>query len=142
MPENKIQPTDASVSAFLASVAPERRRADAAALDTLFQEATGWRPVMWGPSMIGYGAYRYKTRDGVERRYMATGFSPRKTALSVYILPGYTDHGAILGRLGKHKTGRSCVYVNKLADVDLAVLGELVQAGVADLNRRYEVVGS
>ena len=108
-------------------------------LAALFQEVTRFAPQMWGPSIVGYGRYHYTYESGRQGDFLATGFSPRKAAFSIYILPGYTDFGPILDRLGKHKTGKSCLYVNKLADIDLAVLGELIRAGLADLARRWPV---
>jgi len=140
MTQNKTMPTGKSVSAFLADVEPDRRRADGQALDALFRDVTGFEPVMWGPSIVGYGRYRYTYASGREGEFLATGFSPRKASLSIYILPGYAEFGDILARLGKHKTGRSCLYVNKLADVDTDVLAELIRAGLADLGTRWPVM--
>ncbi len=94
---------------------------------------------MWGPSIVGYGRYHYRYKSGREGDFLATGFSPRKTALSIYIMPGYADFGDILSRLGKHKTGKSCLYVNKLADIDPEVLSELIRAGLADLETHWPV---
>lgn len=139
MAQNKTQPTTVDVDAFLSAVEPERRREDGQALNTLFKRVTGWAPVMWGPSMIGYGSYHYRYDSGREGESLATGFSPRKSNLSIYIMPGYADYSAILDRLGKHKTGKSCLYVNRLSDVDLDVLAELIQAGLDDLGRRWPV---
>lgn len=139
---NKTRATDADVAAFLAAVAHPTRRADARALDALFQEITGWRPRLWGPSIIGYGQYHYRYASGREGDFIATGFSPRKASLSIYIMPGYQDYGAILSRLGKHKTGKACLYVNKLADIDMDVLAELIRAGLTDLARIYPVTPS
>ena len=136
---NTTQATDISVESFLASVDPDRKREEARQLDALFQRVTGWQPLMWGPSMIGYGEYHYRYESGREGDFLATGFSPRKARHSIYILPGYGDYGDILARLGKHARGKSCLYINKLADIDLDVLGELIEAGVRDLSRRYEV---
>ena len=114
--QNKTVATPASVEAFLNAVEHPTRRADALTLNTLFQEVTGYAPVMWGPTMVGYGSYHYVYDSGREGDFLATGFSPRKANLSVYILPGYADFGSILVRLGKHKKGKSCLYINKLAD--------------------------
>ena len=139
MAQNKTQPTPEDVDRFLGAVEPDRRREDALALNALFQRVTGWAPVMWGPSMIGYGQYHYRYESGREGDFLATGFSPRKTNLSIYIMPGYTDYGPILERLGKHKMGKSCLYVNRLSDVDLDVLAELIQAGLDDLGRKWPV---
>jgi hypothetical protein len=139
MTENKTRPTDASVADFLAGVEPARKRDDALALDRLFRRVTGWQPRLWGPSMIGYGAYHYVYDSGREGDFLATGFSPRKTSLVVYIMPGYADFGDILARLGKHKLGKSCLYINKLADIDESVLEELIRAGLDDLAKRWPV---
>lgn len=139
MAQNKTQPQKSDVAAFLDAVEPERRRVDARALDRLFRQVTGYAPVMWGPSIIGYGRYHYRYESGREGDYLATGFSPRKANLVVYIMPGYTDFSRILARLGKHKLGKSCLYLNKLSDVDMDVLAELVRAGLADLATRWPV---
>jgi len=136
---NKTQPTKASVDAFLSSVEPEQKRIDAQHLDQLFQRVTGYQPVMWGTSIIGYGKYHYRYESGREGDFLATGFSPRKANFAVYIMPGYTDFGYILQRLGKFKLGKSCLYFNKLADLDLEVLSTLVKAGLEDLDTRWPV---
>ena len=136
---NKTQATEASVEAFLAAVEPERKRADAQALDALFRRVTGFQPRMWGEAIVGYGRYHYRYASGREGDFLATGFSPRKASLSIYIMPGYADFGDLMARLGKHKTGRSCLYVNKLADIDLEVLEELIRSGLRDLGRHWPV---
>ena len=94
---------------------------------------------MWGPSIIGYGRYHYVYDSGREGDFLATGFSPRKSNLSLYIMPGYEDFGDLLDRLGKHKKSKACLYINKLADVDLAVVEEIIRAGIKDLNTRWPV---
>lgn len=94
---------------------------------------------MWGPSIIGYGQYHYVYDSGRQGDFLATGFSPRKARHSIYIMPGYADFGDILARLGKHKMGKSCLYVNKLADIDLDVLAELIRAGLADLDKKWPI---
>ena len=139
MSSAKTLPTDADVGAFLNNVEPQRRRADGLALDTLFRQITGFEPQMWGPSIVGYGRYDYTYASGHSGTFLATGFSPRKTSLSIYIMPGYADFGGILERLGKHKMGKSCLYINKLADIDRDVLAELIQAGLDDLSHKWEV---
>lgn len=139
MSQNKTVPTGASVEAFLAGVEPARKAAEAQQLDALFRRVTGYEPQMWGPSIIGYGRYHYRYASGREGDFLATGFSPRKARHSIYIMPGYQDYGAILSRLGKHKLGKSCLYVNKLADIDLDVLAELIRAGLKDLNALWPV---
>ena len=139
MAENKTRATPEDVTAFLESVEHPTRRADGLALDQLFRRITGFEPVMWGPSIVGYGRYHYRYASGRTGDFLATGFSPRKGNMSVYILPGYTDFQPILDRLGKHKKGKSCLYINKLSDIDAEVLAELVTAGLKDLNTRWPV---
>ncbi|MBY6140541.1 DUF1801 domain-containing protein [Leisingera daeponensis] len=139
MSRNKTVPTGASVEEFLQSVEPERKSVEAQELDRLFRKVTGFQPHMWGPSIIGYGCYRYRYATGREGEFLATGFAPRRARHSIYIMPGYQDYSAILSRLGKHKLGKSCLYVNKLADIDLDVLAELIKAGLRDLNGIWPV---
>ena len=139
MAENKTQSTGASVAEFIASVDHPGRREDAERLDLIFRETTGFEPRMWGPSLIGYGRYHYRYDSGREGDFLATGFSPRKANMVCYILPGYADFGPILDRLGKHKLGKSCLYLGRLDGVDEDVLRELIAAGLADLRQRYEV---
>jgi len=137
MSTNKTQPTQVSPDDFIASVDHPVRRADARVLLEMMTRITGETPKMWGPSIIGFGQYRYRYDSGREGDFLRTGFSPRKTSMVVYILPGYTGFGSILERLGKHKLGKSCLYINKLADVDLDVLEELIRAGLADMAKTY-----
>jgi hypothetical protein len=100
------------------------------------REVTGERPVMWGPSIVGYGQYRYVYESGREGDWMLVGFSPRKTALTLYIMPGFSRYEELMQRLGKHSTGKSCLYLKKLADVDMTVLRELVGASVEHMRRK------
>lgn len=139
MSDNKTQPTHQPPEDYIASVTPERRRAEGEILLRLFAGVTGFEPRMWGASIIGYGRYHYVYDSGREGDFLATGFSPRKAKISIYIMPGYRDYGAILDRLGKHALGKSCLYVNKLEDIDLDVLAELIRAGLNDLNRIWPV---
>ncbi len=139
MRENK---TGQDVQDFLRRVAPGQRREDGLALDVLFREVTGWQPRLWGPSIIGYGQYHYVYDSGRAGDAPATGFSPRKAGLVIYIMPGYGDYGAILNDLGKHRLGKSCLYINKLADIDQHVLKRLIRAGLDDLNRKWPVRAS
>jgi len=139
MTENKTQATGVDVRDFLNAVEPARRRGDALRLDALFRNVTGFRPVMWGASIIGYGQYHYVYASGREGDFLATGFSPRKAGLSVYIMPGYADFSAILADLGRHKLGKACLYINKLEDVDEAVLYRLIRAGLDDLATLWPV---
>jgi len=142
MAENKTQATEVDVNEFLDAVDHPTRRADALALDALFREVTGWMPQMWGPTIVGYGEYHYTYDSGREGDFLATGFSPRKANLVLYILPGYTEFGHILADLGKHRLGKSCLYINKLADVDMEVLKRLIRAGIDDLSTRWPVTAS
>lgn len=135
--ENKTKATNVSPESFIETVEHDVRRADAKVLLDLFADVTQLMPRMWGPSIIGYGRYHYKYESGREGEFMMTGFSPRKANQVIYIMPGYTDHSAILDRIGKYKIGKSCLYINKLADIDLDVLRELITAGFEDMKSRY-----
>ena len=126
MAENKTQKTGASVDEFLASVENRTRREDGFRLLQMMQEVTGLEPEMWGPSMVGFGDYHYRYESGREGDIFLTGFSPRKQSLSLYIMAGFDAYEGLLSRLGKHRMGASCLYINKLADVDMDVLRELV----------------
>ena len=137
--DNKTTANQADVTAFLNAVEHPTRHADALALDTLFRDISGFEPRMWGPTIIGYGRYDYVYDSGREGSFLATGFSPRKSNLSIYIMPGYEDYAEILGRLGKHKMGKACLYINKLADVDMVVLAELIRTGLRDLSAKWPV---
>lgn len=129
MAENKTQATGASVDGFLASVEHPVRHRDGLRLLDLMSSITGEEPVMWGHSIVGFGQYHYKYETGREGDSAAVGFSPRKASLSLYGLTQGPEAATLLARLGKHKTGAGCLYVNKLDDVDEAVLAELIRAG-------------
>ena len=139
MPENKTRLTEQSVDDHIAAIAPDQKRADAVALDRLFREVSGYQPRMFGGSIIGYGSYAYTYDSGHSGVSIATGFAPRKSNIVLYIMPGYSDFGDILARLGKHKIGKSCLYINKLADIDTEVLKELIRAGLDDLASRWPI---
>ncbi len=139
MADRMTVPSDASVDAFLAEVEPARRREDALVLDALFREVTGWQPVLWGSSMVGYGRYAYTYASGHSGQSLATGFAPRKANMVIYIMPGYADFGALLARLGPHKMGKSCLYLGALSKVNLDVIAELIRAGLDDLGTRWEI---
>ena len=130
MAELKTRPTDASVNAFLDAVADEARRRDCFTVVDIMRQATGAEPVMWGPSIVGFGAYHYRYESGREADWCLTGFSPRQKALTLYIMAGFDRYVELLGRLGKYTTGKSCLYVKRLSDIDLNVLRELVTASV------------
>ena len=129
MAENKTQATGASVDEFLAAVEHPIRHSDGLRLLELMTEVTGEKAQMWGPTIVGFGRYHYKYETGREGDSAAVGFSPRKASLSLYGLIYSPEAEALLPKLGKHKTGAGCLYVNKLEDVDEAVLAELIRAG-------------
>jgi hypothetical protein len=131
MAANKTTTTKASVTAFLASISDPARRADAEALVKVLRAATGEKPVMWGPSIVGFGSYHYKYESGREGDAPKVGFSPRKAALVVYGATGFTGAPALLARLGKHTTGKGCLYLKKLADADPKVLQQILARGFA-----------
>ena len=139
MTQNKTVQTHVSVDEFIALIAHPTRRQDAAVLVDLFSKFTGFAPKMWGDSIVGFGQYHYRYATGREGDFLATGFSPRKSNLSIYIMPGYGDFSDILQNLGKHKLGKSCLYVNKLADINLDVLTQLITAGLERLDQMWPV---
>ena len=130
MAENKTQKTGASVEDFINSVEIKRRREDGFTLLQVMKEITGEDPEMWGPSVTGFGDYHYKYESGREGDFFLTGFSPRKQSLSLYIMAGFEEYDSLLGALGKHRKGASCLYINKLADVDMNILRELIEKSV------------
>lgn len=139
MAENKTKPTKARVGDFLDKIDNATRRADARKIASMMRRATGKRATMWGPSIVGYGRYHYKYGSGREGDWMLTGFSPRKQNLVVYIMPGFSKFDALMKKLGKYKTGRSCLYINKLEDVDEKVLEKLIADSVKTMRRIYNV---
>ncbi|SNR96881.1 DUF1801 domain-containing protein [Antarctobacter heliothermus] len=142
MADRMTVPSDAPVAEFLSQVEPARRREDALILDAVFRKVTGWQPVIWGTSMVGYGRYAYTYASGHSGQSLATGFAPRKAKMVVYIMPGYADYSTILSRLGPHKLGKSCLYLGALSKVDLDVLAELIRAGLKDLAGYWPVEAS
>ena len=139
MTQNKTVQTNASVEGFIASIAHPTRQQDAGVLVDLFTKTTGFAPQMWGNSIVGFGQYHYRYATGREGDFLATGFSPRKSNLSIYIMPGYGDFSDILKNLGKHKLGKSCLYVNKLSDIDLDISAKLIAAGIERLDQIWPV---
>ena len=127
MAELKTKKNNADVDGFLESVADEKRREDCRAVVKLMADVTGEVPTMWGSSIIGFGSYHYRYASGREGDWMATGVSPRKQNLTVYIMSGFPRHDALMKKLGTYSTGKSCLYIKKLEDVDTSVLGELVR---------------
>jgi Domain of unknown function (DU1801) len=137
MAANKTQETDADVTAFLAGVADPGQRADADTIIKMMSAASGQPPKMWGPSIIGFGRYHYRYESGREGDMCRIGFSPRKGQTVLYIVNGFPAHDALLAKLGKHKTGKACLYIKKLADVDMGILQQLVTGSLAEMDRRY-----
>ena len=137
--QNKTRPTGAGVDTFLEAVDNDRRREDARTVRAMMERITGWEPRMWGPSIVGFGEYHYRYDSGREGDFLITGFSPRKKALTIYVMPGFARYDALMARLGKYKTGRSCLYINKLDDVDLSVLEELIASSVQYMVGKYGV---
>jgi hypothetical protein len=131
MADNKTKPTKLSVAAFIDALTDATKRADAKALVKLMQSATGEKPKMWGPSIIGFGSYHYTYESGREGDMPLAGFSPRKAAIVVYGMLGLSESEALLAKLGKHTTGGGCLYIKKLADVDQKVLEALVVKSIA-----------
>ncbi len=137
MGENKTKPTDASVEGFLSAVEHPRRREDGLELLRIMKAITKEEPVMWGSSIVGFGLYHYKYKTGREGDMPKVGFSPRKQSLTVYIMPGFDEYEELLGKLGKHKTGKSCLYINKLEDVDMDVLKIIIERSYQTMNLDY-----
>lgn len=138
MTANKTQPTPIEPASFIAAVEDETKRADSFRLLELMGSITGAEPVMWGPTMIGFGTYHYQYDSGREGDFFLTGFSPRKTALTLYIMAGFSRYDDLMARLGKFKTGKSCLYVKRLADVDEEVLKELITESIQYMRATYE----
>ncbi|NLG98135.1 MAG: DUF1801 domain-containing protein [Chloroflexi bacterium] len=130
MAELKTKPTEQDPKEFLMTIADEKKRQDSFKILEFLQQVTGFEPRMWGSSIIGYGSYHYKYADGQEGDWPLTGFSPRKQNLTIYITSGFDQYEELLKRLGKHSTGKSCLYIKKLEDIDLDVLAELVKQSV------------
>lgn len=130
MADNKTVPTNESVEAFLGSVSDERRRRDCHELLKLMKQITGEKPVMWGSSIVGFGSYRYRYAGGRAGDWLVTGFSPRKQNLTLYIMDGFDRHHGLLKKLGKHKLGKCCLYLNSLSDIDVNTLKKLIEQSV------------
>ncbi len=129
--------TTASVAVFLNSLTDPVQKKDAKTISTLMKQVTGKSPKMWGESIVGFDSYEYNRSNGDFGEFLALGFSPRKSALSIYIMPGYQDYGDILNKLGPHKTGKSCLYIKRLADIDSKILEKLLKRGYNDLQKMY-----
>jgi hypothetical protein len=137
MPEQKTKPTALSVEDFLGKIADEQTRDDCFALAKLMKKATGSAPKMWGTSIVGFGKYHYKYDSGHEGYACLTGFSPRKQNITLYVMPGFSQHTSLLKKLGKHKAGKGCLYIKKLGDIDEGVLEDLIRQSVDHLKKKY-----
>ena len=136
MAELKTKLNNASVEKFLNSVKDEQKRQDSFKILEMMKKITKEEPKMWGPSIVGFGKYHYKYESGHEGDMCIAGFSPRKEALTIYILPGFEKYDSLMKKLGKYKTGKSCLYIKKLADVDIKVLTELIIQSVKYMQKK------
>jgi len=140
MAELKTKPTKQKAKDFLRTIEPEQKREDSLVLLKLFEKVTGEKPVMWGTSIVGFGMYHYKSqRSSQEGDWPLVGFSPRKQNLTLYVIIGNQDSKELLKKLGKHKTSVGCLYMNKLADVDLKVLAELIETSFRYMKKQYSL---
>lgn len=137
MAELKTTQNDKSVKSFLNSVIDENKRKDCREIMKLMQEITHKKPKMWGDSIVGFGSYHYKYESGREGDFFITGFSPRKQNLTIYIMPGFSGYDSVMKKLGKHKTGKSCLYIKKLDDIDRNTLKELITDSVNYMTKSY-----
>ncbi len=139
MAKNKTKPEIASVTEFIDAVADERKRQDSLTLLELITSITKESPVMWGSSIIGFGRYDYHYPSGHSGEAPLVGFSPREAAISLYIMPGFTDYESLMTKLGKHKTGKSCLYIKKLSDIDLDVLKQLIAESFSYMKEKHQL---
>jgi len=135
--ENKTQATVARVEDFVTGIADENQRADARSLIALMMRLSGEPAAMWGPSIIGFGRYRYRYDSGREGEMCRIGFSPRKGQTVLYLIDGFEGHAELMAKLGKHKTGKSCLYVKRLSDIDLVVLEDMCRSSLAYMAAKY-----
>jgi len=135
MAELKTKPTQVSAEDFLNKIPDEDKRGDSFTLLEMMRQASGFEPVMWGPSIVGFGTYHYRYATGNEGDMPIIGFSPRVQALTLYIMTGFDEYEELLKRLGKHKTSKACLYIKRLSDVDVDVLKELIEKSVADMQK-------
>lgn len=138
MAENKTKPTKVSVTAFINSIEDKQKRLDARKVAAMMREATGSRARMWGSNIVGFGEYHYQYDSGREGDFLITGFSPRKQALTLYVIPGFRHFEPLMNKLGKYKTGKSCLYIKRLADVDEKVLKQLIVGSVNHMRNNYK----
>ena len=138
MAELKTRPTKSSVTEFVNSIEDTQERTDAKKVAAMMRRATGKRATMWGTSIVGFGVYQYTNSAGKDFEWPITGFSPRKQALTVYIMPGFSHFDALMEKLGKYKTGKSCLYIKRLSDIDEKVLKNLIDGSVKRMRKAYK----
>ncbi|MDH4054863.1 MAG: DUF1801 domain-containing protein [Gammaproteobacteria bacterium] len=136
--ENKTKATKQSVATFLNGIDDKDKRADAKKVAAIMQKVTGEKAAMWGSSIVGFGQYHYKYESGREGDFMLAGFAPRKKALTIYIMAGFKLYDSLMKKLGKYKTGKSCLYVERLSDIDEKVLTQLIDKSVQYMRKNYE----
>lgn len=136
---NKTVPSDLSVTHYLESIADESRRRDCRQIHDLMKKVTGRTPRMWGTSMVGFGSYHYIYESGREGDMLATGFSNRKNAITLYIMGGFDRYEELMQQLGPHKTGKSCLYIKSLSDVDIDILSELISESLKAVKKKYTI---
>ncbi len=137
MAENKTKPTESSVITFIEAFPDEAQREDAKIISVMMERLSGEPPKMWGASIIGFGTYHYKYDSGREGDSCRIGFSPRKGQMALYLVDGYEQRQEQLARLGKHKTGKACLYVKRLSDIDLGVLEEMIADSLLVMAQKY-----
>lgn len=135
--ENKTQPSKSSVASFINNISDENKRKDCKTLLKLMSELSQEKPILWGESMIGFGTYHYKYDSGREGDFFRLGFSPRKSNLTIYLMPGYHNFEKELKALGKHKIGKSCLYINKLTDIDIKILTKMIKQSLKEMDKMY-----
>jgi hypothetical protein len=136
--ELKTKENDASVKDFIESLETEQQRIDCKTILDLMVKISGCKPKMWGTNIIGFDHYDYKYASGTTGKWFRTGFAPRKQYISIYIMPGYSDHSSLLEKLGKHKIGKSCLNIKTLEDIDIKVLEDIIKKGLKEMSKLYK----
>ncbi|MCB1043840.1 MAG: DUF1801 domain-containing protein [Acidobacteria bacterium] len=137
MADLKTKVNTSNVADFLANVTPDQKKQDSLQICTMMQEITGCDAEMWGSSIVGFGRYKYVYESGRKGEWMLVGFSPRKQNITLYIMPGFSRYEDLLARLGKHSTGKSCLYIKRLSDIDLDILKTLITDSVTAMKKKY-----
>lgn len=136
MAEIKTKPGEENIHDFLNTITPDNKKKDAFQLLELFQKITGLQPQLWGGAIIGFGKYQYQQKGGQKGEWFLTGFSPRKSNISIYTMAGFEQYESLLKQLGKHKTGTGCLYINKLADIDIAILEKIALTSFEEMKKK------